>query len=312
MSHILLLGAGFSRNWGAPLASEVTGSLLGELHDDAEMARRLRSGPFEDAFAGFQRPRGDDADAKRLRRLQDAVTTLFSRMNAALATTTFEFDNDLAYSIKKFLERFDAIFTLNQDLLLETHYLPNLVSTRWSGVAVPGMQGSRGAGWSGPTEPTKLVWQPIGDTAVRGNVQPYFKLHGSSNWHDGQGEPVLIMGSAKSGAIERFPVLKAYRDTFRQMLSQPGAKLMVIGYSFQDDHINRVISDGSTEAGLGTFVVDPNGRDVLKDPKMAGAQIPGPPRAVEEIKIIGELKRPLSAIFRRDVFAHGELMRFFA
>jgi hypothetical protein len=27
--------------------------------------------------------------------------------------------------------------------------------------------------------------------------------------------------------------------------------------------------------------------------------------------IIGELKRPLSAIFRRDVFAHGELMRFF-
>ena len=59
-------------------------------------------------------------------------------------------------------------------------------------------------------------------------------------------------------------------------------------------------------------IADPNGRDVLKDPKMAGAQIPGPPRAVEEIKLIGELKRPLSAIFRRDVFAHGELMRFFA
>ena len=149
MSHILLLGAGFSRNWGAPLASEVAGSLLGELHDDAELARRLRSGPFEDALAGFQRPRGDDADAKRLRRLQDAVTALFSRMNAAFATTTFEFDNDLAHSIKKFLERFDAIFTLNQDLLLETHYLPKLVSTRWSGVAVPGMQGSYGAGWSG-------------------------------------------------------------------------------------------------------------------------------------------------------------------
>ena len=44
-------------------------------------------------------------------------------MNAALAATTFEFKNEVPYTIKGFLERFDAIFTLNQDLLLETHYL---------------------------------------------------------------------------------------------------------------------------------------------------------------------------------------------
>jgi hypothetical protein len=46
------------------------------------------------------------------------------------------------------------------------------------------------------------------------------------------------------------------------------------------------------------------------DDKMAGAAI-RPKRDIEDIKIIGELKRPLSAIFRRDVFAHGELIRFF-
>ena len=62
------------------------------------------------------------------------------------AGTTFEFENDLAFSIKKFLERFDAIFTLNQDLLLETHYHPTLVSAKWSGVTIPGMQGSYDAG----------------------------------------------------------------------------------------------------------------------------------------------------------------------
>ena len=43
---------------------------------------------------------------------------------------------------------------------------------------------------------------------------------------------------------------------------------------------------------------------------MAGAAI-RPKRDIEDIKIIGELKRPLRAIFRRDVFAHGELIRFF-
>jgi hypothetical protein len=78
-------------------------------------------------------------------------------MNAALARSTFEFDNDVAYSIKGFLERFDAIFTLmSQDLLLETRYLPNFVSARWSGIAIPGMQGTYEAGHPGPGDPTKL------------------------------------------------------------------------------------------------------------------------------------------------------------
>ena len=53
MPHYLLLGAGFTRNWGGPLSEEITGSLLGELHDDAELAGALRDGPFEDAFQGF-------------------------------------------------------------------------------------------------------------------------------------------------------------------------------------------------------------------------------------------------------------------
>jgi hypothetical protein len=145
------------------------------------LAQRLRSGPFEDAFAGFQRPRSDDENSRRLRRLQDAVTALFSRMNAALATTTFEFDNDLAYSISKFLERFDAILTLNQDLLLEIRYQPNLVSTKWSGVTIPGMQGSYDAAHNGRADPAKLTWRPTGEVAVRGKLQPYFE-HRTCQW----------------------------------------------------------------------------------------------------------------------------------
>jgi hypothetical protein len=34
MPHYLLIGAGFSRNWGGPLSDEITGSLLGDMHDD--------------------------------------------------------------------------------------------------------------------------------------------------------------------------------------------------------------------------------------------------------------------------------------
>ena len=84
----------------------------------------------------------------------------------------------------------------------------------------------------------------------------------------------------------------------------------MVGYSFQDDHINQVICDASVNGGLGTFIVDPLGRQVFKDPKMTKAIIE-PKRDIEGIRIIGELKRSLNTNFNRDVFAHRELMRFF-
>jgi len=85
---------------------------------------------------------------------------------------------------------------------------------------------------------------------------------------------------------------------------------MVIGYGFQDEHINSVIETASRNHRLGTYLVDPRGRDVLPDPKMARASI-RTKRDIEDIKLIGESHRSLSTIFGNDAFAHGELMRFF-
>ena len=97
---------------------------------------------------------------------------------------------------------------------------------------------------------------------------------------------------------------------FANRLSEHNSKLMVIGYSFQDEHINDVIERTWRQHGLGTYLVDLRGREVLLDPKMANAAIKVK-RDIEEIKLIGELRRPLSSVFAGDTFAHGELMRFF-
>jgi hypothetical protein len=56
---------------------------------------------------------------KKLRGLQAALAGMFNQMDQAISATTFETNNDLRYSVTTFLIRFDAIFTLNQDLLLE-------------------------------------------------------------------------------------------------------------------------------------------------------------------------------------------------
>jgi hypothetical protein len=104
--------------------------------------------------------------------------------------------------------------------------------------------------------------------------------------------------------------LRNYHEQFAAKPNGGSTKLMVIGYSFQDEHINAVIDQASRNHGLGTYLVDPRGREILADPKMARAIIKVP-RDIEDLKLIGELRRPLSQVFAGDVFAHGELMRFF-
>jgi SIR2-like domain len=311
MGYYLLIGAGFTRNWDGPLSEEITGSLLGELHDDPEIVAALRKGPFEDAFQGFLPPKSTGPAAQQLIRFQTAVTDLFGRLNKTLIDRNFEFSEFVEFSVKRFLAKFDAIFSLNQDLLLEIHYIQTFISQgKWSGVVIPGMNLVPPTGHAGPTDMTMNIWRPTSDVGGGAGFQPFYKLHGSSNWQTNSGEPLLIMGNAKAGAIQKFSVLRNYHEQFSARLNEGNAKLMVVGYSFQDEHINAVIEQASREHGLGTYLVDPRGRNVLLDPKMARAAI-RPKRDIEDIKLVGELRRPLAAVFRGDAFAHGELMRFF-
>src|SRR5262249_19134564 len=310
MGQYLLIGAGFSRNWGGPLSDEITGSLLGELHDDAGIATALRRGPFEDVFQGFHVSDSSNPARAGLIRFQNAVSALFARLNKTFINKQFEFSNDLDLSVKRFLARFDAIFSLNQDLLLEIHYVPTLIPQgKWSAVVLPGMTQVPPAAHAGMFDSTMCRWVPSSNVTAGAGVQPFYKLHGSSNWQAESGEPLLIMGNGKTGAIRRFPVLRDYHDQFVARLTEGNARLMVIGYSFQDEHINEVIERASREHGLGTYLVDLRGREVLLDPKMAQGAIKQR-RDIEDIRLIGELRRPLSTVFGGDLFAHGELMRF--
>jgi hypothetical protein len=311
MGHYLLIGAGFSRNWGGPLSEEITGSLLGELHDDGEIANALRRAPFEEVFGGFQPSPGVGPLDAKLTRFQNAVSDLFSRLNKSFCTKNFEFTNELTFSVKEFVTKFDAIFSLNQDLLLEIHYMQNFgVHAKWGSVVLPGMTPILSASHA-LFDPIACTRTATANTGVGSGAQPLYKLHGSSNWYSESGQPLLIMGNEKTGAIARFPVLRSYHNEFASRLSESKAKLMVIGYSFQDEHINDVIERASRDHGLGTYLVDLRGREVLRDPKMTDAAIKVR-RGIEDIKLIGELRRALSVVFGGDKFAHGELMRFFS
>jgi hypothetical protein len=323
MTHYLLTGAGFSRNWGGWLGAEVFEYLLGcpELPHGTRMQlwrdKNERRG-FEDSLAQMQAKArlGDQEDRAALATFQMVVSRMFEEMNNALALAPFDTTNDLASSLTGFLPRFDAIFTLNQDWLLEHHYLNgNIALTsarRWDGYQLPGIIGGvpDSISRSRPTVTIPATAPPDFELAPR--MQPYFKLHGSSNWKSQDGKELLIVGGGKEDAIGGSPLLSSYAATFRRCLRQPGAKLMVIGYGFNDEHINRAILEAIAAGGLGIFIVDPAGTDVLdkRDPRLA---IQPRPELLERMmgRLIGASRRPIRSTFGEDFAERAKLLRFF-
>jgi hypothetical protein len=330
MPDYLLIGAGFSRNWGGWLASEAFEYLLGtpEVVNDPGLRTRLwahqSQGGFEGALAELQAEFARDAASARgpLMTLQDAVKRMFGDMNEGLMQSrdwTFGQQNR-SRQVGVFLTRFDAIFTLNQDVLLEHHYANSHFEAggprRWNGSDLPGMsriqsqEGSHTDSWAHST------WVPMqtAEFTPDAQLQPIYKLHGSSNWTRADGDPLLIIGGAKTQGIGQSPILNEYATEFKKRLSIDGARLMVIGYGFRDQHINATISE-CVERGLKLFIIAPEGAELARrlNPTSAPGQIKTttPLELMFEKSLIGASRRSLREIFSSDDVEYAKVMRFF-
>jgi SIR2-like domain len=327
MTYVLLTGAGFSRNWGGWLANEAFEYLIGSPEVDDNLKHLLwkckaDGSGFEGALAELQEEylRSKSAAAKKpLDTLEAAIVGMFNHMNQALRDTTFEPQNEMQYLIRTFLIRFDAIFTLNQDFLLEYHYLNDNIalgsSRRWNGFQIPGMKPLGPNVGFDPTPGPARMWTPDEPTNFKEQpgAQPYFKLHGSVNWTGGGAgqSRLLIMGGNKFTSIAHYPLLSWYHKLFAEYLSR-ATKLMVIGYSFSDPHINEAIMKAADAGNLRLFIIDPQGVDILN--KNAGRPLvtPDPLQVRLNQHIIGASRRPLTAIFGNDKVEHRKLTRFFS
>lgn len=328
MAHILLLGAGFSRNWGGLLASEFFDRLIGmrEIREDNYLREVLwntrNGGGYENALsivqaAFIQNPQNN---IDHLHRLQNAISIVLQDMNRAfLNMQNMEFQRFRETMLRTFMFRFDAIFTLNQDILLEGHYCPHVELgdvRRWGGSQLPGMwripvqQQQQLSSWARDT------WEPLqpDQFQIDNNLQPYFKLHGSSNWKDNNGGELLVIGGDKSRTIRSLAILSWYYEIFQQYLNQPDSKLFIVGYGFRDTHINEAIIN-AVNRGLEFFVVDPLGSDIVRrvNPSFGGA-IYAPNELDEAFTsgLIGASERRLSETFGgNDMVSHANVMQFF-
>jgi hypothetical protein len=117
------------------------------------------------------------------------------------------------------------------------------------------------------------------------NLQPYFKLHGSIDIQDGR-NMMLILGGNKEADIAKHPLLESYFDQFRWRLNMRNTRLMVIGYSFADAHVNKIIFE-AVDNGLKLFLVGPDGATTISANKFLN-----PPQKIKDA-IVGASSRPL-------------------
>lgn len=276
----LLMGAGFSKDWGGHLAADIW-PLLASLplvvkSDALREVFAKRMGHFEDALSDARMAvaagKVSSADVKLL---EKEIVEIFARQESTMLSN-FECIN--ASNVEDFLSFFGRgpmdlygrsgskfntgyIFTLNQDLLVE-----RLVTQRRAGFTPvsPGIGpfSSQRPLQRGPVDSehrslrdTRLVL-PTSDLTLAGNLN-YIKLHGSYEWRSGGGDNLMVVGGGKKNQIGKFPLLSQYLEVFKEVCSRKDLRLMIIGYGFGDDHINEILAKGARDNDLKIFLIDP-------------------------------------------------------
>lgn len=269
--NILLTGAGFSKNFGGFLASEMWASLLNEVNRVPHPA--LREVMFEDDKFDYEAIYGRVLTSKSLTKdekqaFTDSLRQAYAEMNRIICDYSQRAARCAVFAnlISWFAGRPDSddlgfLFTLNQDLLVEAFYRPQPGENC---IRIPGLQNEKWFTGRLLTETPDEVTLPgttdgIEKDLWKGGARfAYIKLHGSIGWRSAPGSDALVIGHAKAAHIQREPLLRWYFRLFREVLNAGDRNLIVIGYGFGDEHINEVILGAIHRNGLKLFIVAPS------------------------------------------------------
>lgn len=273
----LLLGAGFTANFGAPIASQVWNDLFNNI--TIQKNRRLKNklkrhritSDFEQFYEDVVYGNGFNNEEKST--VAKTVVEIFNRINIStelsLESSEINF-NKLFYFLQRFSysdEGKGFIFTLNQDLFLEkliNKHMRGKNEYKDSLIAYPGPINVPyiSKNWQStlPTKEQLNAWLSnpnLGGSLHANKMFPqYIKLHGSSGWTTENGLISLpVVGKNKSKQISAQPLLKWYLDIFEESLNEQ-LDIWIIGYSFSDPHINRILMQAVNKTQSSIYIID--------------------------------------------------------
>lgn len=296
--NILLLGAGFTKNFGGLLANEMWAHIFN--HEKVQAQPRIKELMLNDFdyesiyYSVLEDPSFSENEKEAIKKATKLAYDNIDKIIIEYAERHSQIRG--FYSIDNFIRCFPPhdqeikdpnngkifyrlpgennksfIFTLNQDLFFERFY-SNLGYPKLS---IPGIKNS--SEWfTYPTTfnnsltPSDYCRLPNKDELTNKDILldgNYFliKLHGSYNWKSFDGSDIMVIGRGKKEQIQKEPLLKRYFEIFKKVLSQGQRRLLIIGYGFGDDHINRIISDAVKNYLLRIYILSPESPEKLKE-----------------------------------------------
>lgn len=270
---MLLTGAGFTANFGTPLAAQVHNLICNHprILADPILKSYAESQPdFEQLYnAVVNGPYTPDQRSA----MQTAVSAAYSQIDSILRRLKSPTSSGLSVQrVQEFIGCFrghqgqtGAYFTLNQDLYLERHQynrgrpvLPGIRTPIEWFQAYSADSDANSFRATLPNDAEVRALQPI-------NARPielaYVKLHGSSNWQSAVRPQQMVIGTDKTGQIAAEPLLSWYLEQFRAALHDGQVRLLCVGYGFRDEHVNNIIADAIEHADLRLYVMSPQPRN---------------------------------------------------
>jgi len=277
--NCLLTGAGFTKNFGGFLASEFHSHIFNDKRIQSSLRLRDQVQADSDFESLYQRVLDGDYTSYEKKSMHEAVVRTYEILDSAIRRIRFgsAAKNPVGRRYSKLLDVFlgqkdqtGYVFTLNQDLFLERCYwdhggavplLPGLAprelwfSTRFTEslaeterVALPSER---------ELEKLKASFPSVGRSY-------YVKLHGSCNWVGSDGDDRMIIGGQKTARIAQIPMLDWYFEIFQRVLSRPNSHLLLIGYGFGDEHVNKIIAKSVSQCGLSLYILGPDSYDKVR------------------------------------------------
>jgi hypothetical protein len=273
----LLTGAGFTYNFGTPLASGVWAEIFNQpdlLNNQELRDRMLANFDFEAVYQEVISSADLGDDTKDL--MTSCVREAYNSMDDIVRN--FESTKQTKWrSVNKFVELFKKplhasfLFTLNQDLFLERH-----ISFKHDNFSIPGLENETGTDHYKnfivqknrrlSAEDYIKLPNNVPNTIFDDEKLYYVKLHGSQNWiHSSASSSHMVIGKGKQQQILQEPLLNNYSNKFEEVLKLPNMKLVVVGYSFSDSHINQALYNGVCHHNLELIVINPSSISSFKD-----------------------------------------------
>ena len=271
-SYSLLTGAGFTNNFGAPLARDFKNLIYKDLKHDSQILTIINeTSNFEDIYSIIMY--SSILTDSQKKKTHEAFLSAFEQLNRTYISTELNSGNsknNVKTHILEPLKRKNGTFyTLNQDKFIEEYldeiedkiFLPGI--NRDPSAPIPNIHGrlppgkrDNEIGYLGNRSILSNDIEFLQKDIKRSKRLKYIKLHGSSNWHDND-KKTLVFGTAKEPQISQIALLKHYHTMFAVSVNNPNAKILIIGYSFSDDHINEKLSNG-IKAGLKVYLMYPS------------------------------------------------------